>query len=44
MERKIVQRHGQATTMVLVKWANQLEEEAMWECLFDLKKYQQFSY
>lgn len=45
MERKMVQRRGQAATMVLVKWANQLEEKATWEYLFDLKKkYPQFSY
>lgn len=44
LERKMVQRKGQAATMVLVKWANQLEEEATWEFLFDLQqKYPEFS-
>lgn len=37
LERNMVQRKGQAATMVLVKWANQLEEEATWEFLFDLQ-------
>lgn len=44
LERKMVQRRGQAATMVLVKWANQLEEEATWEYLYELqKKYPQFA-
>lgn len=44
LERKMVQRRGQAATMVLVKWANQLREEASWEYLFDIqKKYPDFA-
>lgn len=44
LERKMVQRRGQAATMLLVKWANQLEEEATWEYLYELqKKYPQFA-
>lgn len=44
LERKMVQRKGQAATMVLVKWENQLEEEATWEYLYELqKKYPSFS-
>ena len=43
LERKMVQRRGQAATMVLVKWANQLREEATWEYLYELqKKYPEF--
>lgn len=37
-ERKMVQRHGKAATMVLVKWSNGSEEEATWVFLFDLQK------
>lgn len=38
LERKMVKRQGRATTQDLVKWANQEEEEATWEFLFDLQK------
>lgn len=40
----MVQRRGQAAVTVLVKWANQLVEEATWEYLYDLQqKYPEFS-
>ena len=35
---KMVQRQGQAATMVLVQWSNQTAEEATWEYMFDMKK------
>lgn len=38
LARKMVQRQGQAATMVLVQWKNQTAEEASWEYLFDMKK------
>lgn len=38
MERNMVQRQGKAATMVLVKWINRSEEEAIWEFLFDMTK------
>lgn len=38
LERKMVQRQNKAVTKVLVQWANQGEEEATWEFLFDLQK------
>ena len=38
LARKMVQRQGQAATMVLVQWKNQSEEEATWEYLFDMKR------
>ncbi|KAG2328247.1 hypothetical protein Bca52824_010975 [Brassica carinata] len=36
LARKMVQRQGQAATMVLVQWTNQTAEEATWELLFDM--------
>ncbi|KAG7547859.1 Chromo-like domain superfamily [Arabidopsis suecica] len=43
IERKMVNRQGQAATKVLVKWKTEPVEEATWEFLFDLKqKYPQF--
>ncbi|CAA7022313.1 unnamed protein product [Microthlaspi erraticum] len=38
LERKMVNRQGQAATMVLVKWTNQPVEEATLEFLYDLQK------
>lgn len=43
MERKMVQRQGKATAVVLVKWVNRSEENGTWEFLFDTKKYLDFS-
>ncbi|CAL9221051.1 unnamed protein product [Arabidopsis halleri] len=37
IERKMVNRQGQAATKVLVKWKAEPIEEATWEFLFDLK-------
>lgn len=38
LERKMVQRKGQAATLVLVKWLGKDVAEASWEFLFDLQK------
>lgn len=38
IERKMVNRQGQAATEVLVKWKTEPIEEATWEYLFDLKQ------
>lgn len=36
--RKMVKRHGRATTMVLVKWEGESDDMATWEYLYDLQK------
>ena len=43
LDRMSVKRGNQAVTKVLIKWKNQLPEEATWEILFDIrKKFRQF--
>eukprot|EP00252_Welwitschia_mirabilis_P003647 TRINITY_DN13712_c0_g1_i2.p2 TRINITY_DN13712_c0_g1~~TRINITY_DN13712_c0_g1_i2.p2 ORF type:complete len:117 (+),score=26.74 TRINITY_DN13712_c0_g1_i2:661-1011(+) len=38
LDRKMVKKHNQAVTMVLVQWSNCSPEEATWEYLYKLKE------
>nr|KYP37702.1 hypothetical protein KK1_041088 [Cajanus cajan] len=44
LDRITVKRHGRAVSKVLVKWKNQVSEDATWEYYYDLKqKYPEFN-